>query len=165
LVPSYYLESSISERLRNVAIEELQPSRPLPVSKLAQKILKKRRYFERQKSLTPRERECRIFESYSDPAARVLFESYGMIGPASASIGDSGVQCYPWVALGPGAVLVRDPHRGRFLVKLPPKVSGKQPVVPVRDWMGTTCLVGRKFATRLVSLGLSHPSPQPDKGL
>lgn len=72
-VPEIYRRETIGDTLLALASEPVRPGRPLRATELARRILRNRERYGRE-SGDP----CRIFESYEDPDARALLQSYGM---------------------------------------------------------------------------------------
>ena len=146
-MPGYYLESSISARLRKLALEKTRRGPPLRMTALAERVLHKQASFERSKPGS-----SQIFRSYSDPDAQVPFRGYRM-GPRRERALAPKLRCFPWVRLAPGGVDVRDPHRGSF--ELRPSAGS----VLLTDWSGASRRVDRKTASRLLSLGYAGREP------
>lgn len=153
VLPDCYQEKNISAALLKLATEGSQPKERLAMTSFAQRILKKRLQFKK----SPRSSKgTQIFQSYADADAKILFKAYGMSRSIQQwEVNRAGVRCFPWVDVKAHSLLIRDPHRGDF--ELPLKENLKGSTVPLKDWYGQTRQVSRKTASRLVSLGVSHP--------
>jgi hypothetical protein len=150
LVPAYYNERRIAARIAKLATEDSSAGPRLRMTALAKRILKKQAAFDKQAPGSGR-----IFESYSDPDARVPFRGYRMSPKGRTPENFApGLRCLPWVKLGSKSVRVNDPHRGNFELKFVP--AERSSSVTLTDWSGASRRVSREMAERLVSLGYSH---------
>jgi glycosyltransferase involved in cell wall biosynthesis len=149
-VPAHYREGRISARLLALATERPSPGPRLRMTRLAKRILAKQAQFEKHAPGSGR-----IFESYSDPDAKILFRGYRMSALRSRRGPEAALRCLPWVSLKQRSILVRDPHRGDFELRAPR--AGDRPSVLVTDWSGRVRKVEASAAEKLRSLGYSLP--------